>query len=249
MRKFAGRGDPRLSVLDKRLSAAKRILVVMSSKGGVGKTVFSTVASLALAERGFRTGLLDLDLTNSTTHVVLGIDPLDYRPAEERGLVPPKVHGIEYFAIGMLSGDRPLPLRGRAIDNAFLEIMAIVKWGRLDYLLIDTPPSVRDEHLDVLTFIGDRSEAILITTPSPMAIKSVSKLLELLRSSNYRVRGLVENMSEDESLRRFCVENDIAYLGSIPHERGLDSKLGSVNSLRQTTFWSRVNAILDMIVS
>ncbi|MEM4532788.1 MAG: P-loop NTPase [Desulfurococcaceae archaeon] len=249
MKKYVGEKDPRISIVNKRLSTVNRIFIVMSPKGGVGKTVFSTIFSLLLAEHGFKTGLLDLDFTNPSTHIVLGINPINYKPVEEKGLIPPNIYNLEYFTIAIYTGDKPLPLRGESVNNIFLELLTIVKWSNLDYLVIDTPPSIRDEHLDLLTFIGDKSELILITTPNPIAISSISRLINLLKESSCKIKGLVENMSSGEYLKQYCIENGIEYLGSIPYDQFFDSKIGDVEKLRQSIIWNSIDEIVKKVTS
>ncbi len=246
MERLFGENDPRLTVIPKRLEEVRRIIAVMSSKGGVGKTVVSTLLSLALNEKGYRVGLFDLDFTNPSTHIVLGIDPLKHLPEEEKGIIPPTIHGVEYLSIAMYSGDKPLPLRGDAVSDAFKELLAITRWSRLDYLLIDTPPGISDEHLDLLTYIGDRVEVLLVATPSPLAVKSIDRLLEVLRDGGYRVVGLVENM-DGGSLREYCLARDIDYMGSIPYMEGFDKVLGDIDGLRKTVVWTKILGIVDRL--
>jgi len=238
--------DPRLVIIPFRLAGVKKIIAVMSSKGGVGKTVIASLTSLVLSDRGYRVGLLDLDFTNPSTHIVLGIDPSKHTPVEEKGIIPPIIYGVKYFSIVMYSGDNPLPLRGEAVDDVFREILAITRWGDLDYLIIDTPPGIGDEHLDLLTYIGDRVEALLVSTPSPLAVKSIERLARILIDGGYRIMGLVENMSNNQYLRETCSKLNIHYLGSIPYVENLDSYFGNLEKLKKTKLWSRLSDILSV---
>lgn len=240
--------DPRLEIIPKRLESIKRIIAIMSSKGGVGKTLVATTASLILADKKYRTGLLDLDFTNPSTHIVLGINPLEMQPVEEKGVIPPKVHGVEYMSIAIYSGDKPLPLRGESIDEVFREILAITRWGNLDYLLIDTPPGLGDEHLNLLTYIGERVEIVIITTPSPLAVRSVDRLLEILWDGRYRVIGLIENMGRGV-LKQYCREKGVEYLGNILFDEDLERSLGDIEKLRETMFWENLSSIVTNIIS
>ncbi len=240
--------DPRLLIIPIRMANIKRIIAVLSSKGGVGKTIIATLTALIMGEKGYRVGLLDLDFTNPSTHVVLGINPLKYVPEEEKGIIPPLIHNIRYLSIAMYVGDKPLPLRGEAVDNVFRELLAITRWGELDYLFIDTPPGIGDEHLNLLTYLGDRVETLLVSIPSPLAIKSVAKLYQLLRDGGYRVLGLIENMARDEELRRFCIENGIEYLGKIPLDPSIDESLGDIVALKNTIVWRNLSVIVEKLV-
>jgi len=236
----SGRVDPRLLVIPQRLSSIREIVAVMSSKGGVGKTLVATLLSLALSDRGFSTGLLDLDFTNPSTHVVLGVNPANLEFIEEKGIIPPAVHGVKYLTVAMFTGDKPLPLRGFSVDNVFLELLSITRWGVLDYLVIDTPPGIGDENLNLLSYMGDRAEIVLVTTPSKLALKSVERLLAMLRDAGYRVLGVIGNMDSGGLVEGFCKQVGVEYLGSIPFDEGIENALGDVAAIKKTTVWKRV---------
>jgi len=245
---LGGSVDPRLLIIPKRLSSVKRVVAVMSSKGGVGKTLIATLTALALADRGYSVGLLDLDFTNPSTHIVLGVNPLEHKPLEEEGIVPPTVYGVRYLTIAMFSGDKPLPLRGRSVDNAFFELLSITRWSSLDYLLIDTPPGMGDEHLNLLTYIGDRVEALIVTTPSRLAVKSAERLISILRDGGYRVLGLVVNMSTSgEAVREICGKLGVECLGAIPFDERVERALGDVEAVKKTAVWRHVVEIAETI--
>lgn len=239
--------DPRLLVIPKRLAGVKRIIPVMSSKGGVGKTLISTMLSLVSAEKGYKTGLLDLDFTNPSTHIVLGVDPEKLGFVEEKGIIPPLVRGVKYMSIALYSGDNPLPLRGEAVADAFREILAITRWGELDYLFIDTPPGMGDEHLELLTCLGDKLEALLVAAPSPLSVKSVERLIRVLLDGKYRINGLVENMSNTNKLEYIARKYGIRYLGYIPYYQGIDDIIGNVEEICRTDFWESVRSIFEKI--
>jgi len=247
LRGLSGRNDPRIYIIPKRISSIKRIIAVMSSKGGVGKTVVSVLLALALREKGYRTGLLDLDFTNPSTHIVLGINPSMYQPLEDKGIIPPEVHGIRYMSISVYSGDKPTPLRGEAVDEVFREVLAITRWGELEYLVIDTPPGLGDEHLNLLTYMGDRVEALLVSTSSILALESVKKLIYLLFEGGYSVIGLVENMCREKKLEGICRNTGVEYLGCIPYDTGIEEGIGSVDRLKSTKAWKHVLSIADRI--
>ncbi len=239
--------DPRLLVIPERIKNIKRIIAVMSSKGGVGKTLVSTILALIASRKGYSTGLLDLDFTNPSTHIVLGIDPESIKFVEEKGVIPPQINGVKYMSIALYAGDNPLPLRGNSVTEAFREILAITRWGGLDYLFIDTPPGIGDEHLELLTYLGDRLEALLIATPSPLAIRSVERLVIMLKDANYRINGLIENMSDKRALRKLALKHSIRYLGNIPFYKDIDSYIGDVTLLIRTPFWKRLEEIFQLI--
>ena len=236
-------------VISKRLSGVKRILAVMSNKGGVGKTVVATGLALAAVEKGLKTGLLDLDFTNPSTHIVLGIDPSKIAPEEEKGIVPPLVHGIKYITLAYYTGDNPVPLRGSSVDEVFKELLAITRWGELDLLVIDTPPGLGDENLDLLTYLGNKLEIVLVATPSRLSIASIEKVIKMLKEAGYKINGLIENMSKKPVLKDLCSQYGIRYLGCILYDNKLENVLGNVEAFKHTAFYDFICEIFDNIVS
>lgn len=227
--------DPRLEVIGLRLVGVKGIVAVTSGKGGVGKSMIATVLALALRKRGLKVGLLDLDFTSPSTHIILGIEGL--QPKEEKGIIPPLAHGLRYMSIVFYAVDKPAPLRGADISNAIIEIMAITQWGELDYLVIDMPPGISDAILDTIRLIrGIRF--VLVTTPSRVAFETVRKLLTLLLELKVPVMGVVENMVlRPSAYVRGQVEGlGAPYLGAIGFDQGLEEALGSVEQLMETEF-------------
>ncbi len=239
--------DPRILVIPERLSGVKHVVPVMSSKGGVGKTTISVLLALALAEKGYKVGLLDLDFTNPSTHIVLGADPLMIQPIEEKGIVPPLVHGVRYMTLAYYTLNNPTPLRGNAINDVFLELLAITRWGKLDYLLIDTPPGMSDPHLDLLTYLSERVEPLIVATPSPLATKSVERLLILLLEGGYAAKGLIENMSNNTYLSKLCGKYGVRHLGSIPYYRELDRLIGNVEALKNSPVYGKILGIVELM--
>lgn len=240
--------DPRRSIIDERLSGIKRIIVVLSGKGGVGKSVIASTLALLLARRGFKTGLLDLDFTSPTTHVVLNATGL--KPTEDRGIIPPEVHGVKYMSLVFYIGDEATPLRGEDLSNALLELLAITRWGSLDILLIDMPPGISDLTLDVLKYVRG-ANFLLITTSSKMAFETVRKLLSLLKGLKAPIIGVIENMKMDnsENIKREVEALGERFLGSICFDASLEEALGNAEKLLKTRFAKEVEHILQKMGS
>lgn len=182
--------DPRLETIPERLGGVKEVVVFTSSKGGVGKTLISALTSLLLARRGVGAGLLDLDVTNPTAHLVLGVDLGKVRPVEERGVIPPEVHGVRFMSPAFFTMGRPTPLRGESASSAIREILLITRWVGVDVLVVDTPPGMGDELLEVLTHVR-RFRAVVVTAPSTLALESAARVAEVLGP---RVEAVVLNM-------------------------------------------------------
>jgi len=227
--------DPRLEVIDRRIAGAKRIVAVSSGKGGVGKSMIATTLALTLRQKGYSVGLLDLDFTSPSTHVILGVEGL--QPEEEKGIIPPLAHGLRYMSIVYYAMDEPAPLRGVDVSNAIIELMAITRWGELDYLVIDTPPGIGDATLDMIRLTRG-IQFLLVTTPSRVAFETVRKLLELLRGLGVPVIGVVENMVMRPSgrIRGLFEEAGAPNLGVIAYDPEIEDALGDVDRLMKTGF-------------
>ncbi len=239
--------DFRTSVIGRRLSSVRRILPIMSSKGGVGKTLISVGLSLHLADMGARVGLLDLDITNPSAHIALGAD-LTSLPEEEKGVKPPEVDGVKFMTVAYYAKENPLPLRGWEIDNTLREVLAITIWGELDFLIIDTPPGMSDELLDILTFFQP-IRPVVVATPSPLAMKSVERLLKLLLEEDVRPLGLVENMSfgNTTAVQELCRRLGVKYLGCVGMDPSVDSVVGDVMKFRLSRFFRDLRRVAEEI--
>jgi len=240
--------DPREIAINARLEQVKRIIPVVSGKGGVGKSLVSTTLALALAGRGYKVGLLDLDFHGASDHVILGFEPKEF-PEEDKGVVPHTVHGIKFMTIAYYTEDRPTPLRGKEISDALIELLTITRWDELDYLIIDMPPGLGDQLLDVLRFLK-RGEFLVVATPSKLALNVVRKLIQLLLEEKHSVLGIVENMrllseqlDDEKDVEELARKFGIAYLGGIPFYRDLDSKIGNVEELMKTEFAEKIREI------
>ncbi|ASJ08706.1 ATP-binding protein [Thermococcus siculi] len=240
--------DPRVRGIEGRLEKVKRIIPVVSGKGGVGKSLVSTTLALALAEKGHRVGLLDLDFHGASDHVILGFEPKEF-PEEEYGVIPPTVHGVKFMSIVYYSEDRPTPMRGMEISDALIELLAITRWDELDYLVIDMPPGLGDQFLDVLRFLK-RGEFLVVATPSKLSINVVRKLLEVLRERDYRILGMVENLKLDgeRDIEGLAREFGVPYLVGIPLYRDLEAKVGNPAELMKTEFADRIREVAGKVI-
>ncbi len=238
--------DPRIEIISKRLEGVGKIIAVSSGKGGVGKSMVASCLALNLKERGHSVGLLDLDFTSPSTHVILGVEGLF--PEEERGIVPPLAQGIRYMSITYYSTDEPTPLRGADVSNAIIELLAITRWGGLDYLVIDMPPGIGDATLDMIRLM-DRIDFLVVTTPSRVAFETVRKLLELLTELDVPVMGVVENMVMNPSgyIRDRVEEMSHPYLGRIGFDPGLEGAIGDPDRLMETRFFREVGLVAEKL--
>ena len=235
--------DPRLAIIDKRLEGIKRIIAVTGGKGGIGKSLTSSLLALTLSRLGYKVGLLDLDLSAPSTHVILGIEGV--YPKEEKGIVPPEVHGVEFISIVYFTGNEPAPLRGNDITNAMLELLAITQWGPLDFLIVDMPPGIGDASMDVIRWLK-RAEFLVMTTPSRVALETVKKVLKMLDELNKPIIGVIENMKMKESpvVQEELKEFGVSLLGEIEFDMDLEESIGDANALLESDVAARLREIV-----
>jgi ATP-binding protein involved in chromosome partitioning len=223
--------DPRGSVIQGRLAGIGRVAAFCSAKGGVGKTLCTAVAGVALAARGRKVGILDLDFQGSTAHLFLGVKPR--MPAEEKGILPlSAAENLWLMSAAIFAGDRALALRGPEISDAILELLAVTRWGALDVLLIDMPPGIGEEVLDLARLVP-RMEALVVSTPSAASTAVVERLLSFLAEMKVAVTGLIANMvrADSEPVRRLAARFGVPFAGCVDYEPGLEQALGSPRKL------------------
>lgn len=235
--------DPRIAVIERRLISITHTIAIGSGKGGVGKSMVASALALNLAQRGYQVGLFDIDFTSPSTHLILNVK--DHIPEEEKGLIPPLIHGLHYMSITYFSRNAPTPLRGKDASNALIELLAITRWGHLDYLLFDMPPGIGDLTLDVIRLIPNLA-FVLVTTPSKISFETVSKLLQLLKEQQIPVIGVIENMKQVESsyIPEHVTHLGHTYLGAIPFDPCLERTIGTVSSFQATSFMAAIDTIL-----
>jgi ATP-binding protein involved in chromosome partitioning len=240
--------DVRTSVIDKRLGKIKRIISIASGKGGVGKSLVAASFALSLSKKGYKVGLLDLDIYGPSSHIILGINDFSF-PKEKKGILPHEVSGIKFMSIVYFSQDKPAPLRGTDITNVIIELLAITLWEELDYLIIDMPPGIGDETLDVIHLIK-KSEFVVVSTPSKVALGAVDKLLNILKELKLPVLGIVENMKINDLtlIQDYAKEKNFSYLGSISYDLDLEGSIGFPDKLMNSCFMNDFGKVVEKII-
>jgi ATP-binding protein involved in chromosome partitioning len=187
-------------MLRDRMATIRNKIIVMSGKGGVGKSTVAVNVAVELASRGMRVGLLDVDIHGPSVPGLLNLS--DARPkSDPTGLqpIPYPVPGgeIKVMSMGFLLGDRDAAViwRGPMKMGAIKQFLTDVAWGELDYLIIDSPPGTGDEPLSVCQLIDDLTGAIIVTTPQKIAINDVRKSITFCHQVKAKVLGVIENMS------------------------------------------------------
>jgi ATP-binding protein involved in chromosome partitioning len=176
------------------IPGVKNLVAVASGKGGVGKTTIAVNLAIALAKLGNRVGLLDADVYGPNVPIMLGTtqEPL---ATMNRQIIPVEVQGVKMISMGLLNpGDKPMIWRGPMLHSVVTQFLRSVQWGELDYLIIDLPPGTGDVQLSLIQTVAVTG-AVVVTTPSTVALADVRKAIEMFRQVHVEVLGVVENMS------------------------------------------------------
>jgi ATP-binding protein involved in chromosome partitioning len=182
--------------LEKRppIAGVKNLVAVASGKGGVGKTTVAVNLAIALKTLGATVGLLDADVYGPNVPVMLGTNEQP-RAVDEKTIIPVEAYGVKMISMGLLNpGDKPLVWRGPMLHSVMQQFLRSVQWGTLDYLIVDLPPGTGDVQLSLIQSVSVTG-AVVVTTPSIVALADVRKAVEMFRQVNVEILGVVENMS------------------------------------------------------
>ncbi len=183
--------------LKKSLARIKHKIVVMSGKGGVGKSTVTVNLATALAMRGYEVGILDADIHGPNIPKMLNIEHEDVM-SDEDGLMPvlvPPHMKVMSMAFLLQDPDTPVVWRGPIKMGALRQFVAEVKWGDLDFLIVDLPPGTGDEPLTIAQLLEDADGAIIVTTPQDVALLDSRKSVTFAQALKLPILGIVENMS------------------------------------------------------
>jgi ATP-binding protein involved in chromosome partitioning len=177
------------------LPQIKHVIAIGAGKGGVGKSTISVNVAVALARQGFKTGLMDGDIYGPSMPTMLGLKGIPPQ-LREGHLVPSFVHGIHAITIGALvEGDKPLIWRGPMAHGAFKQLLIDnTSWPELDYLIVDLPPGTGDVPLTLCQLLPLRG-AVVVATPQQVALDDCIRAVNMFKTLNTSVLGIVENMS------------------------------------------------------
>ena len=177
-----------------KIDGVKNLVAVASGKGGVGKTTVAVNLAIALKRLGLKVGLMDADVYGPNVPVMMGTDEQP-RAVNEKTIIPVEAYGVKMISMGLLNpGDKPLVWRGPMLHSVIQQFLRSVQWGELDYLLIDLPPGTGDVQLSLIQNVSVTG-AVVVTTPSLVALADVRKAIEMFRQVNVEILGVVENMS------------------------------------------------------
>ncbi|MGA8677243.1 MAG: Mrp/NBP35 family ATP-binding protein [Candidatus Acidiferrales bacterium] len=176
------------------IPGVKNLVAVASGKGGVGKTTVAVNLAIALKKLGSTVGLLDADVYGPNVPVMLGTNEQP-RAMDEKTIIPVEAYGVKMISMGLLNpGDKPLVWRGPMLHSVMQQFLRSVQWGALDYLVVDLPPGTGDVQLSLIQTVSVTG-AVVVTTPSIVALADVRKAIEMFRQVNVEILGVVENMS------------------------------------------------------
>jgi ATP-binding protein involved in chromosome partitioning len=176
------------------IPGVKYLVAVASGKGGVGKTTVAVNLALALSKMGNKVGLLDADVYGPNVPIMLGSTAEPMATPQQR-IIPVQAQGLKMISMGLLNpGDKPVIWRGPMLHSVITQFLRSVEWGELDYLVIDLPPGTGDVQLTLIQTV-EVTGAVVVTTPSAVALADVRKAIEMFRQVNVDVLGVVENMS------------------------------------------------------
>lgn len=214
------------------MKKVKHKIVVLSGKGGVGKTTIATNLAVSFAERNLATGILDVDIYGPNVPKLLGLE--GQHPHTDGEQIEPVVGplGIKVMSMGFLlrHEDDAVAWRGPIVAKAISQFLGNVRWDELDMLVVDLPPGTGDEILSILQLIPDITGVVIVTTPQEVAVLDARRATQLVKKMGTPIMGIIENMAEftcpscGESHRLYgegaaedaAKEYEVDYLGSLP---------------------------------
>ena len=171
----------------------RNAIAVGSGKGGVGKTTVAVNLAIALAKTGVRVGLMDADIYGPNVPTMLGVHRLP--PPTQDKLIPAQAYGVKMISMGLLvKPGQPLIWRGPMLNSAIRQFLSDVEWGELDYLIVDLPPGTGDAALSLAQSFP-LSGAVIVTLPQQVSLEDARRGLEMFRTLDVPILGIVENMS------------------------------------------------------
>ena len=257
------------AMVKESLSKIKNKLFVMSGKGGVGKSSIAANLAVTLAEKGFKVGLMDVDLHGPSIAGIMGLEGrMDIHEDKERLL--PKACGENLGVVSMQSlmqkEDQAVIWRGPAKTGMIRQFVGSVAWGELDFLVIDAPPGTGDEPLTVVQTIPE-AQAVIVTTPQEVALADVRKSINFCSTVKLKVAGLIENMGpfkcpgcetvmelfKSGGGEKTAKDTGINFLGTLPFDpkvvHACDSGEPIARKEKSSDFASALSAVVDKLVA
>lgn len=255
-------------LLQARLCRIQHKIVVLSGKGGVGKSTVAVNLAAALAINGLRVGLLDVDIHGPSVPTMLGLEKETLKGGQDE-LLPVELGGMKVMSLGFVlqNPDDAVIWRGPMKMGVIKQFLTDVHWGDLDYLIVDAPPGTGDEPLSLCQLIQPLDGAVIVTTPQKVAAVDVRKSISFCRQMHVPVLGVIENMSgfvcpncgeitqifPDGNGRKIATDMRTPFLGSIPMDPGIaqagDSGQVFIYHASNTQTGKIMQAIIDQITN
>ncbi len=255
-------GGPENPSLFGTLNDIRNVIVVMSGKGGVGKSSVTGLIASTLARAGQKVGVLDADITGPSQPKAFGISLEKGLQATDYGIIPPQSsNGIKIMSINFYlpNEDDPVIWRGPMLAGAVKQFWGETDWRDLDYLVVDLPPGTGDVPLTVMQSLPV-SGIVIVSSPQDLAFMVVKKTIKMAQKMNIPILGLVENMSYavcshcDEKLELFgkpqgeqvAQETGIDYLGGLPWDAAFNNLVdqGKIEAYQSTEMQNIVDQIM-----
>ena len=250
------------SLLVGSLNQIGKVIAVMSGKGGVGKSLVSSLLAVSLAQNGYKVGIMDADITGPSIAKAFGISS-GACTVSEYGLNPPlSKAGIKIISINLFleQEDDPVIWRGPLIAGAVKQFWEETNWGDLDYLVVDLPPGTGDVALTVLQSLPV-SGIVIVSSPQDLAFMVVKKAIKMAQKMNIPIVGLIENMSYIEcpdcgkrielfgnsSGEKVAREMSLQFLGSIPWDSKINMLMdtGEIEFYKKLTRLDTINTVIE----
>ena len=254
--------------LQDTLSQIKHIIIVMSGKGGVGKSTVSSNLAAMLSMQGYQTGIMDVDITGPTIPKMFGVEDEKLHVLDEKLIpvtVPPSMK-LMSMAFLLPDKDSPVMWRGPVKMGAIKQFIEDVNWGYLDYLVVDMPPGTGDEALSIVQLMPKADGMIIVTTPQDVALLDSRKSLRFGAETRIPIIGIVENMSgfvcphcgeitnifKSGGGEAAARELNVQFLGKVPIEPGVvdagDSGMPVVLKYPESASAKAFESIVDKVV-
>jgi ATP-binding protein involved in chromosome partitioning len=250
-----------------KLARIKNKLIVMSGKGGVGKSSVATYLALALAQKSYRVGLLDIDLHGPSIPKMLGLHGVMNVTADQQILPHQYRPNLKVVSIESMLEDTDSAViwRGPLKHGVITQFLSDCQWGELDFLVVDCPPGTGDEPLSIAKLIPD-AKAVIVTTPQEVALADVRKSINFCRKVDLEIAGLIENMSGlycphcDKFIpifrsgggKKTAEQMKLFYLGELPFDpavvEGGDQGRPVIEDAVDTAFKKAVLAFADRVL-
>jgi len=214
------------------VSGIKKKILILSGKGGVGKSTVSTNIAVGLSQKGYQVGLLDIDIHGPNIPNMLGLQ--GHSPLmTDMGLFPLKIYdNLQVISIGFFLQERDTPVvwRGPLKHRMIEQFLTDVRWGQLDYLVVDSPPGTGDEIISIVQLLDRVDGAIIVATPQDVALADVRRSIKFCKEGSIPIVGIIENMSgfvcphcgstieifKTGGAEKLAQEYEVAFLGKVP---------------------------------